>query len=167
MLVKRILGMSLILSSLAFAESKPDVSFSAEAQFISDMSMHHSDAVKMAKMAQMKSDNQAVKALAHKISVDQTKEISQLKGWKARWYSSFKPETMVQMMDMSKLETAKGKEFNTAFLNMMIQHHQAGVIMSNEALPKLKRKQVKSFAENVVSKQTAEISEMETLKGSL
>jgi uncharacterized protein (DUF305 family) len=46
---------------------------------------HHEDAIEMAKLAQTRSNNPDVKALATQIQAAQQPEIEQMKGWLASW----------------------------------------------------------------------------------
>lgn len=56
--------------------------------FIQVMSPHHSGAISMAKIELAKGSNPEVKALARRIISGQTKEISEMKSWLAKWYPS-------------------------------------------------------------------------------
>jgi uncharacterized protein (DUF305 family) len=59
-----------------------------EARFIDMMIPHHEGAVMMAKDALQKSNREELRQLAQEIITAQEKEISQLKAWRAQWYSA-------------------------------------------------------------------------------
>lgn len=138
-----------------------------EAHFLEMMSEHHKDGIKMAEMAQSKSQNKDVKALAKKISQDQKSETQKMQSWKKNWYPKENVAMDMPKMDMSKLEATSGKEFDKEFLTMMTKHHQEGIEMMNASMPKLQHKEAKSMAEKGVKKQTAEIEQMEKLQSSI
>ena len=54
--------------------------------FLSQMTMHHGMAVMMARPTVANASHQEVKDLAQSIINDQTKEISQMRGWAKDWY---------------------------------------------------------------------------------
>ena len=51
------------------------------------------------------------------------------------------------------------------FLDTMIHHHMMAVDMSKEAITKAEHVELKDFARKAVTKQQAEIAEMNRLKG--
>jgi uncharacterized protein (DUF305 family) len=57
----------------------------ADVVFSQMMIPHHEDAIEMAKLAQSRSDNPDVKALAAQILAAQQPEIEQMRGWLASW----------------------------------------------------------------------------------
>lgn len=67
---------------------------------------------------------------------------------------------MAAMPSMLRLEETHGKEFEVAFLSEMIEHHAGAVEMSQMALPKLRRPEVKEAARKVVTAQKREIAQM-------
>ena len=77
----------------------------------------------------------------------------------------------VNSMDTSKmsamatigLEKLSGKAFDRAFLSMMIPHHQAALDMAKAVLPVSKDAQVKTWANNIIKSQQAEITTMTAL----
>jgi uncharacterized protein (DUF305 family) len=61
---------------------------------------------------------------------------------------------------MDQLKGLSGKDFEIAFLSMMIQHHQDAVDMGNMALKAAKHSEVKTAAQQIIDDQTREIGEM-------
>jgi uncharacterized protein (DUF305 family) len=54
--------------------------------FIDAMIPHHQSAIEMAQVAYRQSNNPEIKTLAEGIVEAQTQEITQMKGWRQRWY---------------------------------------------------------------------------------
>lgn len=148
--------------------------------FIDMMTMHHQEGIEMAQMAQTKAVNPKVKALADRIVADQQKDIEELQGHRNHWYAGKPPmdpammSSMMQsmhpgMMSMEdtrrKLLAAQGAAFDRLFLETMIHHHQMAVDMSKGARTKAEHAEIKAIARKTIAKQTAEIAEMNRLKG--
>ena len=53
---------------------------------IEAMSPHHQSAIEMAQVAYRQSDNPKIKKLAEGIVEAQTREITQMEGWRQQWY---------------------------------------------------------------------------------
>lgn len=63
------------------------------------------------------------------------------------------------MMD-ANLMYATGDEFDKAFLESMIVHHDGAVVMANIALTQGNRQEIKDLAEKIINAQLPEIEEM-------
>lgn len=139
-----------------------------DAKFLDKMSKHHQDGIKMAEMARTKATNPEVKQMSEKIVTDQTAELEQMKKWRTEHLADVKPTgDEPKKMDMSSLEKKTGKEFDRAYLDMMVKHHSDGVRMAKDMAPNLHLSEVKKFAETSITKQGNEINQMKTLKKSL
>ena len=70
--------------------------------------------------------------------------------------------TMEEMMNgmMAGLEGKKGDDFDKAFLEEMIMHHEGAVLMAEAALDDAKHKEIITLAEVIISAQTTEIDMM-------
>ena len=67
----------------------------------------------------------------------------------------------MSMEDMvSALKTLDGEEFDQAFIEMMIEHHQGAIDMANLVLQKSERQELRSLANNIISAQSNEIQMM-------
>ncbi len=62
---------------------------------------------------------------------------------------------------MAGLQGKKGDEFDKAFLSGMIMHHQGAVAMAEAALKDANHAEIKQMAQNIISAQTSEISQMQ------
>lgn len=63
--------------------NKTDVAF--DKAFIAAMTVHHNEAIAMAKLAEKKSKCKEILKLAKNIIAAQSKENAQMKTWKAKW----------------------------------------------------------------------------------
>ena len=149
--------------------------------FIDMMTMHHQEGIEMAQMAETKAQSAKVKAFATKTAADQQKDIDDLQAHRNHWYAGKPPmdhaamQSMMQSMhpgmnmDMEdtrrKLMAANGTAFDRLFLDTMIHHHQMAVDMAKDATTKAEHVEIKDFARKGIVKQTAEIAEMNRLKG--
>ena len=61
---------------------------------------------------------------------------------------------------MQGLNGKTGDEFDKAFLSEMIVHHQGAVDMANSALKNAQHEEIKKMANDIISAQTKEISQM-------
>lgn len=167
----------LIFSGTAFTESTQkkmdqaammEKSSGHDPHFLDMMSEHHKDGIKMAEMASQKAESKEIKTMANKILKDQKKELKQMQEWRQDKFASVpKSQEMPSKMDMSKLETSKGAEFDKNFAMMMASHHEDGIKMAQEAIPMLKNSQIKQFAQNSTKNQTKEMHQLHEMHSSL
>lgn len=145
-------------------------------RFIDAMIPHHQGAVEMAKEAQQKSKRPEIKKLADEIIKAQNREITQMKQWRTAWYAKAGDKPMAydakmgHMMEMSSEQMqammmnmdlgAADAEFDLRFINAMIPHHEAALVMAKDALQKSQRPEIKTLAENIIKSQDAEINQM-------
>ena len=69
-------------------------------------------------------------------------------------------QSMEDMEDMDHLKSLSGKEFEIAFMSMMIMHHQSAVDMAELVPDRAARQEVKDVARQIIADQTREIGEM-------
>lgn len=146
--------------------------------FIEQMIPHHEDAITMAKLAQTKAQHEEMKTLAKSIISSQGKEIDQMKRWYNKWYGKDVPQDQ-QVMGMHGMMNgvinrhmgmmgndedeqllANTTNFDKAFIEQMIPHHQMAVMMANMLLQGTTRPEMQSLAKNIIAAQTKEINEM-------
>ena len=139
--------------------------------FIANMIAHHQGAVDMAKLAQKNAKHQELKDMADNIISAQEKEITDMTAWQEKWgYPSTSANNMMDhsamgmMSDMdsmtSELEGKTGDEFDKAFIEQMIMHHQSAIDMAAPGEKNAKHQEVKELTRAVVSAQTKEIQQM-------
>lgn len=151
-------------------QSSPDAENAPyDLQFLDTMIAHHQGAVEMAKPAATKADHSEIKTLAKSIIADQEKEISEMKRWREQWFTGKPAAINMKMpgmsdsmkgMDMKKLDSSSGKEFDLEFINQMIPHHQGAVVMAREALQKSQKEEIKRLANRIIKAQEAESKQM-------
>ncbi len=72
---------------------------------------------------------------------------------------------MMTPEQMEELEKSSGKAFDTAFLEMMIEHHRGAVAMAETEKENGSYGPAKSMAEDIITTQNAEIDTMNKLLG--
>lgn len=148
---------------------------SIDAHFIEQMIPHHDGAVAMAKLALNKSTHKEVKTLARSIIESQTKEINDMTQWYKNWFGKDVPKGNVGMMgggmmsgsgmhmggqeDIASLENAA--DFDKAFLEAMIPHHQMALMMVQMFELGTTRPEMIQLAKNINSSQSQEIQDMQ------
>ncbi len=69
----------------------------------------------------------------------------------------------MSMEDMSmSLQNKNGDEFDRAFIEMMIDHHQGAIDMAKLIPARAKHDEIKELGKAIITAQTKEISDMET-----
>ncbi|MCX4803180.1 DUF305 domain-containing protein [Streptomyces sp. NBC_01214] len=147
----------------------------ADAAFARGMIPHHRQAVEMADLAAARAESAEVKKLAEEVKKAQDPEIKTLSGWLASWGEKVPAtdeghggHTMSGMMtaeEMKQLAAASGKAFDTAFLRMMVEHHEGAVAMSETEQAEGTYRPAKDMAAAIITSQSAEIARMKTLLG--
>ena len=65
--------------------------------------------------------------------------------------------------EMAELETLKGAEFDSAWMEGMIRHHQGAITMSETEKKDGSLAEVKALADTIIAAQQKEIDEMQGL----
>lgn len=148
----------------------------ADAAFAKGMIPHHRQAVDMADLAPSRAESAEVKKLAEQIKKAQDPEIRTLSGWLTSWgeevpaegasdHSAHGTGGMMTAEQMDQLENSSGKAFDTAFMEMMIKHHEGAVAMAKTEQADGAYKPAKKMAGAIITSQTAEITRMNKLLG--
>lgn len=164
----------------------------ADVEFATDMIQHHAQALSMVDLTVDRTLDPEVQQLADDIREAQGPEIETMSDWLQGWDEEI-PETMRDhsnaghdmegmgdsmdgldsdmpgMMsgdDFDELENAPDSEFQTMWLEMMVEHHEGAVEMAQEEQDNGQYKPAVDLAGAVVETQTAEIDKMKTLLGS-
>ena len=69
--------------------------------------------------------------------------------------------TMSMAVMNTELENKTGDDFDKAFIEMMIEHHQGAVDMAILAKTRAKHDEIKTLSQDIISAQTNEISQMQ------
>lgn len=139
-----------------------------DVMFAQMMIPHHQQAVDMSQLAQTRSTNPELLALAKQIENAQAPEIEQMQGWIEASGSSMHMNHemgmggMLSDEDMADLEKASGNEFDRLYLTGMIAHHEGAIAMTH-MITNSDNSEVKQLSENIVNSQTAEIEQMKKM----
>jgi uncharacterized protein (DUF305 family) len=151
----------------------------ADVEFMQGMIAHHAQAIYMSRLAASHGANAKLLKLATKIDQSQVAEIRIMQQWlrsngqTAPDTSSWRTMRMAGMLtddQIKALTDAKGVEFDRAYLEYMIQHHEGALQMVKDlfATPRAGQEvDVNVFANDVVSVQTAEIGAMQQMLSQL
>ena len=169
------------------AGSQPTASVSANAvfsaadvAFATNMIPHHQQAIEMAELAATRASNSQVKDLAGRIEKAQDPEIATMSGWLRGWGQPVPSATpgmdhgghggmpgMMSNEEMRNLTGMSGPDFDRMFLQMMIRHHQGAIEMAMTEQKDGQHPEAKKLAEKIAADQTAEVTEMQSLLGTL
>lgn len=149
-----------------------------DVKFAQDMIGHHQQALDMAAMVPSKSTNPKVTDLGKRIAAAQDPEIKKMTEWLTKWGAAPASTSMPGMdhgsghgsmpgmmtaEEMTKLNGATGAEFDRMWLDMMIKHHQGAVEMAKTEQEKGSSADAKKLAQDIITAQQAEITEMQTM----
>jgi uncharacterized protein (DUF305 family) len=147
---------------------------SPEVTFTRDMMAHHAQAVDMAVRIREVTTDPELRTFALDLILTQQNQIGQMQAWLELWKlpqaglsapmggmgEAMGMATQVQVNELSSLPPAEG-EIN--FLQLMIRHHEGGVMMAQNVLAKTKNPVVTRLAQSIVTAQNSEISYLESL----
>ncbi|GHC16814.1 MULTISPECIES: DUF305 domain-containing protein [Streptomyces] len=155
----------------------------ADVAFAKGMIPHHRQAVEMADLAPGRAGSPEVEKLAAEIKKAQDPEIRTLSGWLTAWgeevpaegaamdHSSHGMDGMDGMdgmmtdQEMRGLRDASGEAFDTAFLELMVKHHEGALAMAETERADGAFAPAKKMAAQIITSQSAEIERMNGLLG--
>ncbi len=144
----------------------------ADVMFAQMMIPHHEQALEMAELARGRAEDAGVKKLVAAIERAQDPEIRRMRAWLKGWG---RPESaghagghgsghgmagMMSEQDMKDLAGARGEEFDRAFAELMIAHHEGAVTMAEAERRNGLDPAARKLADDVVRTQSAEIAEL-------
>jgi uncharacterized protein (DUF305 family) len=158
---------------------------SAEAGFARDMATHHAQAVEMSFVIRDKSLDEELRTLAYDIIVTQSAQRGVFMGWLQQWrlpqastaprmswmpgHAQVKPGAdgglplmhgMASQDELRRLRVAQGTDAEILFLQLMIRHHEGGVLMARAVSGLSRRADVAAMAKSIEDGQRAEIVAM-------
>ena len=148
-----------------------------DVNFSQMMIPHHEQAIEMADIAldPLVGASDSVKAMATRIKKAQDSEVTKMKAFLTLWkqrltgdssnHNSDKMSGTLSAEDMKKLSSLRGIEFDRAWMNDMIAHHEGAIEMAKEVLKDGKNSAVNALAKAVEAVQDSEILEMKKLLG--
>ncbi len=157
------------------ATADPTGHNAADVTFVTDMIPHHQQAVKMSALVPDRSTDPAVIGLAATISAEQGPEIETMKGFLGAWNArgtdhqghdgEMSMPGMVDEASMTTLESLRGAEFDRLWLQSMVGHHEGAIAMAKTEIADGANADAKTLAEQIVTAQQAEISQMKQMLG--
>jgi uncharacterized protein (DUF305 family) len=164
----------------------------ADVEFASDMIQHHAQALSMVDLTIKRDLDPEVQQLAEDIRAAQGPEVETLSDWLAEWGEDV-PETlrdhvnaghdnddmsgdmggmeesdsdmpgMMSSDDLQALEEAPDADFQTMWLDMMIEHHEGAVEMSETEVQDGQYKPAVDLANSIISSQTEQVGTMQRM----
>lgn len=152
---------------------------SAEAGFLRDMQVHHTQAVIMADTIRFRTDDDQIMAMATDIAFAQMSQIGTMSGFLQLWdLNPTGDEPAMAWMghpttglmpgmatddEIDQLQTLPVDEAEVLFLQLMNRHHVAGLEMAEAVLERSDQEDVVQLAEGMIRVQGAEIEVMNIL----
>ena len=147
----------------------------ADLEFVRGMVPHHTQALRMAKLAPGRVADARVRAIADRVSGGQAAEVAQLQGWLR---SHDEPEGAaagghhampgaVSQAQLERLAAQRGPAFDRMFLDLMVAHHRGAVTMAEAATAGAADVLVQEMAADTHAGQLAEIRRMEAVRAEL
>ncbi|MCP9777406.1 MULTISPECIES: DUF305 domain-containing protein [unclassified Cyanobium] len=156
----------------------------SDQHFIVMMIPHHDGAIAMADLALTRAKRPEIKALAKSIKVSQTRENAQMRDWYWKWFGQDVSNwglgtgwgwqngmgmgmgmrggmgggAMGGGTNLSALSAAP--DFDRAFIEQMIPHHQMGVMMASMAQTNSQHPELRQLQQAMVRVQSDEIQQM-------
>ena len=140
------------------------------------MIIHHEGAIEMSQLAIERAESPEVVAIAERIAAAQGPEIEEMTAWLSAWGEDLSPDDhggmdmggmdmngMSQEEMMTQLDGLTGAEFDQAFLEAMIAHHEGAIGMSEQQLAEGQNPDAVALAEKIIADQQAEITEMQEI----
>jgi uncharacterized protein (DUF305 family) len=157
----------------------------ADIAFASDMIPHHAQATEMVNLARTRGLDPEVQVIADEILAAQSVEVETMVDWLTDWGEPIPPTSqdhanahgegmdmdtdlpgMLSEDQLAELDDARGDEFQTMWLEMMIEHHEGAVEMAETEVDEGENAKAIALAEDIISAQEGEISQMQDmLKG--
>lgn len=105
----------------------------SEYDYMSSMIPHHEEAVQNARILRDRTNRAEMREFAQDIIEVQSREIDQMTEWLERWYPDRPARADYEPM-MGDYTGMNGDELDVGFLQDMIPHHMAAVMMSQQLL---------------------------------
>ena len=155
------------------ALTPPPVAYSkSEKDFAARMIPHQEQAIRLARLAQGRSTNPGVLALAVNIVNTQSLEVMQLKQWvmesapkvKGMGGPSANASGMAAENEMLVLDSLQGRAFDLVFLRTILTHHLRAIHMTRDMLATSTSGETRLLGDAIISGQTTEVG---TIKSTL
>jgi uncharacterized protein (DUF305 family) len=135
--------------------------FETEVDYMVRMIPHHQEAVDSARVLLERTERTEMESFARDIISTQSREIEQMRSLLSKWYPDRDPDVEYEEM-MRDYTRLSGDRLDLAFLQDMIPHHVAAVMMSEQLLSgvEIEHAELAELAAGIRAAQTAEIRQM-------
>jgi len=145
----------------------PGMTGNPDQDFLRMMSDHHKGLSLMSHETIERKESLAVKDDARKLDKEQDAGLDKMvtmleQDFKDPYTPKVTPENQAMIDAMKPL---KGAAYDSAFRENVIKHHQQGIQMMDQYLPKLTRADLRSMVEQMKATQTKEIAEQQRKLG--
>jgi uncharacterized protein (DUF305 family) len=149
------MGMGMMRQAHAMADIESEVDYMVR------MIPHHQEAVDSARVLLERTDRSEMEQFARDIISTQSREIEQMRSWLSEWYPDRDPDVEYEEM-MRDYTRLSGDRLDLAFLQDMIPHHMAAVMMSEQLLSgvEIEHRELEELAATIRTTQTTEIRQM-------
>ncbi|MGW4632868.1 DUF305 domain-containing protein [Nocardia sp. NPDC004415] len=153
--------------------------------FAQDMATHHNQAVEMSATALQQAQDPAVRTLAFDVLTTQQSQLGMMRGWLMLWDRPVSSEQPMRWMrrteshtsnadhqmpqqdsmrmpgmatteELAELRRARGADFDTLYLQLLLRHHEGGMTMARAARDNATIPAVAALAKQIDDAQTAE-----------
>lgn len=150
----------------------------ADVKFMQGMISHHAQALEMTALVEARTNRDVMNLMSQRIAISQEDEITMMQDWlrdrnlevtDIETHRAVDFELMPGMLtdeDFEQLDGAEGYQFDTLFLQLMIEHHKGAVTMVEDLLDQRGSAQdpvLYAFTSDVTSDQTSEIERMDLM----
>jgi uncharacterized protein (DUF305 family) len=128
--------------------------------YLAEMVAHHEEAIAMAREL-ARSDRPEMRAFGEQVVESQSAQVEQMRAWLERWYPSRSGEVDYDPM-MRDLTELSGDDLDRTFLQDMVGHHMAAIMMSQQLLVHglVTHRPVAALADDIRDEQRAEVHQM-------
>lgn len=139
----------------------------ANHEFLRMMSDHHAGLIAMASAAMTKASNAQTQTDAHALHTKQEKENQDMVAMVQRDYGErLTPQVMPSNKVMNDtLQSKTGPDYDRTFYGSMVRHHQDGIKMIDDFMPRLTNPAVKQMAARMKADQQKEITDFQQKQG--
>ena len=161
------------------ASDLADIGFSdADVKFMQGMIPHHAQALEMTSLLSSRTERDVMRRLAQRIELSQEDEITMMQDWlRTRGEDVVDTDAhhapgaelmpgMLSEEEMTRLEQARGIEFDRLFLELMITHHRGALTMVRDLLSQrgtAQESQLFAFTSDITADQGMEIDRMDAM----
>lgn len=136
------------------------VAAASEQEYLAEMVAHHNEAI-VAARGLRRSDRAVMRRFGERIVATQSAQVAQMESWLAEWYPDDSTDVDYEPM-MRDLTGLSGDRLDRTFLEDMVGHHMAAVMMSQHGLASrlFAHDEVAALAADIRDDQHAEILRM-------